>query len=108
MCFIKEQNEAQWECTMRFRWRPSGWEEVLSPPYLLQPTLFCISSSAHSGSSFHGILQARILEWVAIPFCREFYLPKDGTWVSCIAGFFTICATSRKDGSVLNPALPYG
>ena len=26
------------------------------------------------GSSVHGILQARILEWVAIPFCRGFIL----------------------------------
>ena len=38
------------------------------------------------GSSVHGILQARILEWVAIPFSR-------GTWVSGIAGgFFTLLA----------------
>ena len=28
------------------------------------------------GSSVHGILQARILEWVAIPFCRD--LPNQG------------------------------
>ena len=43
------------------------------------------------GSSLHGILQARILEWVAIPFFRESSQPRDWTWVSCIAGrFFTI------------------
>ena len=39
------------------------------------------------GSSVHGILQARILEWVAISYFREFSL-RDGTWVSCIAGRF--------------------
>ena len=45
------------------------------------------------GSSVHGILQARILEWVAIPFCRGSSWPRDQTWVSCIAGrFFTIWA----------------
>ena len=45
------------------------------------------------GSSVHGILQARILEWVAIPFSRGSSQPRDQTWVSCIAGrFFTIWA----------------
>ena len=38
----------------------------------------------------HGILQARILEWVAFPFSRGFSQPRDRTQVSCIAGgFFT-------------------
>ena len=37
------------------------------------------------GSSVHGILQARILEWAAIPFSLGSSLPRDGTWVSCIA-----------------------
>ena len=39
-------------------------------------------------SSLHGILQARILEWVAIPFFRGSSWPRDQTWVSCIAGRF--------------------
>ena len=43
------------------------------------------------GSSVHGILQATILEWVAIPFSRGSSCPRDATQVSCIAGrFFTI------------------
>ena len=38
----------------------------------------------------HGILQARILEWVAFPFSRESSQPRDQTQVSRIAGgFFT-------------------
>ena len=42
------------------------------------------------GSSVHGILQARILEWVAIPFSRGSSQPRGQTQVSCIAGrFFT-------------------
>ena len=45
------------------------------------------------GSSVRGILQARILEWFAIPFSRGSSLPWDQTWVSCIAGrFFTVWA----------------
>ena len=43
-----------------------------------------------SGSSVHGILQARILEWVAIPFCKGSSQSRDQTQVSHIAGrFFT-------------------
>ena len=42
----------------------------------------------------HGILQARILEWVAVPFSRESSQPKDQTQVFCtVGGFFTVCAT---------------
>jgi len=38
----------------------------------------------------HGILQAGILEWVAIPFSRGFSQPRDQTQVYRIAGgFFT-------------------
>ena len=40
------------------------------------------------GSSVHGILQARILEWVAIPFSRESSPSRDQTWVSYITGRF--------------------
>ena len=41
-------------------------------------------------SSIHGILQARILEWVAISFSKGSSWSRDWTWVSCIAGrFFT-------------------
>ena len=38
------------------------------------------------GSSVHGILQARILEWVAISFSRGSSQPRDWTcisWISC-------------------------
>ena len=46
------------------------------------------------GSSVHGILQARILEWAAMPFSRGSSWPRDRTRVSWIAGrFFTIWAT---------------
>ena len=34
----------------------------------------------------HGILQARILEWIAVAFSRGSSQPKDQTQVSCIAG----------------------
>jgi len=56
-----------------------------------------------SGSSVHGILQARILEWVAIPFSRRSSPPRNQPWVSCIAGrFFTVCHTREALTNVRN------
>ena len=46
------------------------------------------------GSSLHGILQARVLEWVAISFSRGSSWPRDWTLVSCIPGrLFNLWAT---------------
>ena len=58
------------------------------------PTLCDPMDCSLPGSSVCGILPARILEWVAMPFSRESFHPRDWTQVSCIAGrFFTIWAT---------------
>ena len=54
------------------------------------PTLCDPMDHGPPGSSVHGILQARTLEWVAIPF-RGSSQPRDQTPVSCVErGFFTI------------------
>ena len=37
------------------------------------------------GSSVHGIFQARILEWVALPFSGGSSQPRDRTHISCIS-----------------------
>ena len=59
-----------------------------------RPTLWDPMDYSPSGSSVHEISQARILEWVAIPFSRESFQPRDQTWVSSIAGrFITVWAT---------------
>ena len=44
----------------------------------------------------HGILQARILEWIAIPFSRGSSQPKDWTRASCIAGWLFISWATRE------------
>ena len=44
----------------------------------------------------HGILQARILEWLGIPFSRESFQPRDQTQVSHIAGRFFISWATRE------------
>ena len=89
----------------------------------LKPILVCVlvaqscptlcdpmDCSPPPGSSVHGILQARILGWVAIPFSRGSSQPRDWTWVSCIAGrFFTIWATREAQSQsilLFNLALP--
>ena len=60
----------------------------------LFPTLGIPMDCSLPGSYVSRILQARILEWVAMPSSRASSQPKDRTWVSHIAGgFFTIWAT---------------
>ena len=54
----------------------------LSPVWLFSISL--------SGSSVHGIFQARVLEWIAISFSGGSSQLRNQTWVSCIANrFFT-------------------
>ena len=56
-----------------------------------RPTLCDPMNCIQSVSFVHGILQARILEWIAVPFFRGSSQPRDQTQVSLIAGgFFTI------------------
>ena len=51
------------------------------------------------------LLQARILEWVAISFPRESSWPRDQTQVSCTSGiFFTVWATREaQNKTCLSP-----
>ena len=64
-------------------------------------TQLCLTLCDHMdcsppGSSVNEILQARVLEWVAIPFSTGSSWPRDQTWVSQIAGrFFTLWATKE-------------
>ena len=59
---------------------------IVSCPFLVTqscPTLCNSMDCSPQGFSVHGILQARILKWVAIPLSRGSSWPKDQTWVSC-------------------------
>ena len=52
------------------------------------------------GSLVYGILQARLLEWVAMPSSRRSSWPTDWTWISCTAGrFFTTSITWEATSS---------
>ena len=58
------------------------------------PTLCDPMGCSQPGSSVHGILQARIMEWIATPFSRGSSRPRDRTRVSSIADrFFPVRAT---------------
>ena len=77
-----------WSKLERWKGSISGWlmkvKVTQSCPTLCDPTDYKV----------HGILQARILEWVAIPFSRGSPHPRGWTLVSHIAGgFFTREAT---------------
>ena len=50
------------------------------------PTLCDPTDCRLPGSSVHGILQARILQWAAIPFAKGSSQPRVRTRISCIAG----------------------
>ena len=50
------------------------------------PTLCNPMDCSPPGFSVHGILPAKILEWVAIFFSRGSFQPRGGIWVFCIAG----------------------
>ena len=52
------------------------------------------------GSSVHGILQARILEWVAIPCSRGSSQTMDRIQVSCTVGWFFTSEPSEKPGMI--------
>ena len=70
------------------KWRE--WKS-LSHVWLFE-TLFCSAQ----GNPIHGILQARILEWVAFPFSRGSSLPRDWTQVTQIVGRFFTSWVTRK------------
>ena len=50
------------------------------------------------GSSVHGILQARILEWVAISFSRGSSRPRDRIRVSCVGRWILYHCATRETG----------
>ena len=62
------------------------------------PTLCDPMDCSPPGSSIHGTLQARVLEWVAIAFSRRCSQPRDWTQVSRIVGrHFTVWASNSEN-----------
>ena len=121
----KKSWEHLWNSVLRHRFtkRPKHRTIAHSPSPILTTTLlkacFCESEVAQSyltlcnpmdcsltGSSAHGIFQARTQGWVAISFSRGSSWQRDLTQVSCIAGrLFTVSATKESQG--LLTAVPF-
>ena len=71
------------------------------------PTLCDPMNCSLPGCSVHGILQARMLEWVAISFSRGSSQPRNQTQVSCIAGrFFTNWVTREAPSGLRRSQIP--
>ena len=98
-------------------WRSDSLMVQLSHPYMTTGKIICVSvrltqscstlcdpmDCSPPDSSVHGILQARILEWLAIYFSRGSSWPRDQSWVSFTAGrCFTNWATreAQKNHSI--------
>ena len=64
--------------------RRGGWCQSCGCPVAsVMPTLCDPMDCSPPGFSIHGILQVRVLEWVAMPSSRGSSRPRDWTWVSC-------------------------
>ena len=69
----------------------------------VQVTQSCLTLCDLMDYTVHGILQARILEWVAFPFSRGSSQPRDQTQVSFLAGrFFINWAYGERHSKLVN------
>ena len=77
-CLIRTELQFRKVKNLGDRWRWELWLVAQSFLALCDPM-----DCSLLGSSVHGILQARILEWVAMPSSRGFSQPRDRICVSC-------------------------
>ena len=86
------RNAGKWRFALRISATPWKWK--IGHHSVEFDSLWTHGLYSPPGFSVYGILQARILEWVAVPFSRGSSQPKDRTQVSHIAGrFFTVWAS---------------
>ena len=94
----------QWESTTGLLWQLLGmqWCVCMLLPQSC-PTLCDPTDCSPPGSSVHGILQARILDWVVIPFSSRSRWLRVQTHISCIfcigSWFFTTSTTWEAPGN---------
>ena len=69
------------------------------------PTLCDPMNPSTPGSSVHGILQARILEWVAMPSSRGSSPPRNRTHISYVSYRHTMKEIEKRLGRRLSPAM---
>ena len=69
---------------------------IIAVNYKVKATQLCLALCNPKDYIVHGIFQARILEWVAFPFSRGSFQPRDWTQVSHFAGRFFTSWDTRK------------
>ena len=114
-----------WEWAQIFKWELSqktwamtlvtsgNWEQgnfsLLNKLFLIawaihkwkwKVTQLCLTLCDPMDYTVHGILQARLLEWVAFPFSRGSSWPRNRTGVSCIAGRFSTSWATGKPKNI--------
>ena len=80
-----------------FLWIPnSSFYTLHLSPKIVKVSWSCLTLCDPMDYTVHGILQARILEWVDFPFSKGSSQPRDWTQVSHIAGWFFTRRASRE------------
>ena len=92
MLILNLKGTCIFKCTYNMHWPSSSLVLVAQSSLTLCNPMDC----SPPGSSVHGIIQAKILEWIVIPFFRDSSWTSDWSQVSCIAGkFFNVWATKE-------------
>ena len=91
---------------------PLNWPVLVRAKSLQScPTLCYPMGSSPPGCSVHGVLQARILEWVAMPSSRGFSRPRDGTQLSSfvlVVRFFNTSTNGKALSAGLICSINFG
>ena len=86
----KDKRQSHSRCKVRIQTWDFDEPLILTEKVKVKVAQSCLTLCDATDYIVHGILQARILEWVAFPFSRGSCQPRDLTQVSCVAGgFFT-------------------
>ena len=115
-----KHNETRAGCIRLFRRRQVLVPSAQSPPDVWRtrsvlraqscPTLCDPLDYSPPGSSVHGILQASILEWIAMPSSRRSFPPREPTRISCVscAGRQILChgVIGKAPGEPGDPPTP--
>ena len=96
---VQKRNSDDFTCSNRKKNNNKKWKLVTQLCLTLHDPMDCSLPS----SSVHGILQAWVLEWVAIPFSRGSFRSRGQIQVSCIAGrLFTSWAIRKREREMGN------
>ena len=64
------------------------WNKITASPLKVKVAQSCLTLCTPLDYALHGILQARIPEWVTFPFYKGSSQPRDRTQASCLASRF--------------------